>query len=113
MQKDTTLAIRLYIRERRKKTGDSQETLAEKVGVSTATISNLETGRNGFTDKTLAAIAAALNCHPSDLLKPPESSDKVSGETEIKDLLRRIDGLPAEAINPLWRLISGYLEDGA
>ncbi|WP_245488379.1 helix-turn-helix transcriptional regulator [Mesorhizobium sp. Pch-S] len=38
---------------------------------------------------------------------------KVSGETAVKDLLRSIDKLPEAAINPLWRLISGYLEDAA
>lgn len=36
---------------------------------------------------------------------------KVSGEVAIKDLLRTIDKLPEAAVNPLWRLISGYLED--
>lgn len=107
----TTLAVPLFIKPRRKKLNISQEKLAEQVGVSTATISNLETGRNGFTDKTLAALADALKCRPADLLTPIGSDDKVSGEHAVKSLLRRIDGLPEEAINPVWRLISGYVED--
>jgi len=111
MTKDTTLAVPLFIRERRKKLNISQEKLAEMVGVSTATISNLETGRNGFTDKTLASVADALKCRPVDLLLPLSDRGKVSGEKDVKDLLRHIDGLPKEAINAVWRLISGYVED--
>lgn len=111
MVKDTTLAVPLFIKERRKKMNISQEKLAERVGVTTATISNLETGRNGFTDKTLAAVAEALKCRPVDLLLPLDNEDKVSGETAVKALLRKIYGLPEEAINPVWRLISGYVED--
>ncbi|MBX4889808.1 helix-turn-helix domain-containing protein [Rhizobium bangladeshense] len=111
MVKETTLAVPLFIKERRKKLNISQEKLAERVGVTTATISNLETGRNGFTDKTLAAIAEALKCRPVDLLVPLGNDDKVEGEVAVKALLRKISGLPEDAINPLWRLISGYLED--
>lgn len=107
----STLAVPLFIKARRKKLNISQETLAERVGVSTATISNLETGRNGFSDKTLAALADALRCRPADLMLPPGSEDKVSGEHAVKALLRTIEGLPEEAINPVWRLISGYVED--
>ncbi|WP_342586165.1 hypothetical protein [Mesorhizobium hungaricum] len=36
---------------------------------------------------------------------------KISGERAVKDLLRTIENLPEAAVNPLWRLISGYLED--
>ena len=111
MTKDTALAIPLFIKERRKKMNMSQETLAERVGVSPATISNLETGRNGFSDKTLAAVAEALKCRPVDLLLPLGDQTKVSGEAAVKDLLSRIEGLPTTAINPIWKLISGYIED--
>lgn len=111
MTKEATLAVQLFIRERRNKMKLSQEALAERAGVTTATISNLETGRNGFTDKTLAAVATALNCRPIDLLMPMGSDQLVSGEVGIKNLLRRIDGLPDEAVNHVWRLISGYIED--
>lgn len=111
MTKDTTLAVPLFIKERRKKLNLSQERLAELANVTTPTISNLETGRNGFTDKTLAAIADALKCTPADLLLPMANQGKVSGETAVKGLLRQIDGLPPEAVNAVWRLISGYVED--
>lgn len=111
MAKETTLAIPLYIKERRKKLQMSQERLAELAGLSTATISNLETGRNGFTDKALAQVSDALGCRPVDLFSPMDKGGLVSGEKAVKDLLRKIDGLPPEAINAVWRLISGYVED--
>lgn len=42
--------------------------MAEIVGVTASTISQLETGKQGFTDSTLVALAEALSCTPGDLL---------------------------------------------
>lgn len=38
------------------------------VGVSAPSISQLERGKQGFTDTTLASLADALACSPGDLL---------------------------------------------
>lgn len=57
-----------FFREWRKFRGLTQEQLAERIGVSTATISQLESGKQGFTDNTLEALAAELHCGPGDLL---------------------------------------------
>ncbi len=38
-------------------------------------------------------------------------SQKVSGEQAIKELLSRIDKLPEAALQPIWRLIDGYIKD--
>jgi transcriptional regulator with XRE-family HTH domain len=59
---------RFFFREWRKFRGRNQEELAEIVGVTTSTISQLETGKQGFTDSTLVALADALFCSPGDLL---------------------------------------------
>lgn len=106
-----TLAVETSVRERRKLRGWTLAELASEAGLSTTAVHNLESGKNGFTDKTLAALAKALDCRPADLLLPVEGAGKASGEVAIKKLLRQIDGLPEEAINPVWRLISGYVED--
>lgn len=112
MTKEAALAVPLFIKERRKKKNMSQETLATKVGVSTATISNLETGRNGFTDKTLAAIAEALNCSPVDLLRPMNDDGRVSGEAAISNLLERADIIPPGEGHRAYRvLMSVFGED--
>ena len=64
------LAVPTSVRDRRKARGWTQPELADRAGVSTTAIHNLEAGKNGFTDKTLAALAAALECRPADLLLP-------------------------------------------
>lgn len=59
---------RFFFREWRKFRGLNQEELAELVGVTPSTISQLETAKQGFTDSTLVALAEALHCEPGDLL---------------------------------------------
>jgi transcriptional regulator with XRE-family HTH domain len=59
---------RFFFREWRKHRGYNQEDLAEMIGVTASTISQLETGKQGFTDSTLVALADALYCSPGDLL---------------------------------------------
>lgn len=59
---------RYYFREWRKHRNLTQEALASRVGMSTPSISQIETGKQGFTDTTLEALADALQCQPGDLL---------------------------------------------
>lgn len=47
----------------------TQEGLAERIGLTAPSISQLETGKQGFTDKSLEAFAEALGCSPGDLLE--------------------------------------------
>lgn len=65
-----------FIREWRKHRAMTQEDLAAEIGVSTATISQLETGNQGFSDRTLYALAGALGCTAGDLLSAaPQNPD--------------------------------------
>lgn len=59
---------RYFFKEWRKFRGLNQEELADLVGVTASSISQLETGKQGFSDTTLAALAEALSCSPADLL---------------------------------------------
>lgn len=59
---------RFFFKEWRKHRGYTQETLAEMIGVQASSISQLETGKQGFSDTTLIALAEALKCSPGDLL---------------------------------------------
>lgn len=59
---------RHFIREWRKHRGLTQPQLAERIGVSTSSISQLETYKQGYSQATLEAIAEALGCEPADLL---------------------------------------------
>lgn len=58
-----------YLRERRVLT---QEELAQKAGLRTATVGDLERGKHRPRPSTLRKIAAALHVDPTDLL--PESA---------------------------------------
>lgn len=62
------LKPRFFFREWRKHRGMTQEDLAAEVGVTASSISQLETGKQGWTDATLIALADALHCQPADLL---------------------------------------------
>jgi len=59
---------RHFIREWRRHRGLGQEQLAARVDMTTSSISQIETYKQGWTDETLAAIAEALQCSPGDLL---------------------------------------------
>jgi transcriptional regulator with XRE-family HTH domain len=59
---------RHFIKEWRKARGLTQEQLADRIGVAVSTISQLETGKQGYSQPTLEAIAEALDCEPADLL---------------------------------------------
>lgn len=72
-----------FIREWRKHRGLTQEALAASIGVSTATISQIENGKQGYTDTTLFDLAAALGCDAGDLLKRSPLSDPETQEVPI------------------------------
>ena len=105
------LAIPTSVKERRKRRGLTQAELAHAVGLSTTAIHNLEAGKNGFTDKTLAALAAALECHPADLLMPISTKqEKIRTEPEILAFLARIDGLNEKDITVVFAVIQNALQ---
>lgn len=57
-----------FIAEWRSFRGLTQEQLAGRVDMSTSSISQLESGKQGYSQSTLEALAAALNCEAGDLL---------------------------------------------
>lgn len=59
---------RTFIQEWRKHRGLSQTELGEATGLSTATISQIENVKTGYSQANLEAIARALKVHPVDLL---------------------------------------------
>jgi transcriptional regulator with XRE-family HTH domain len=48
----------------------TQETLAQRVGISRASLANIETGRQSVLVHQLYALAAALDLAPADFLLP-------------------------------------------
>lgn len=87
---------RHFIREWRKHRGFTQEQLASRLEVAVSTISQLETGKQGYSQPTLEAIAEALSCQPADLLiRNPLVEDAV---WSIEDQLKRADPAKRETI---------------
>lgn len=85
---DQSRRNRHYVREWRKYRHLTQEQLADRLGVATSTISQLETGKQGYSQAILEALADALSCQPADLLRRDPNK-----EGEIVDLF---DGLTDE-----------------
>jgi transcriptional regulator with XRE-family HTH domain len=59
---------RHFIKQWRKFRHLTQEQLAGRIDVTAGAISQLESGRIGYTQATLEALAEALSCSPGDLL---------------------------------------------
>ncbi|MCA6108158.1 helix-turn-helix transcriptional regulator [Bradyrhizobium sp. CNPSo 4026] len=53
----------------------TQEQLAERAGMTVGNISQLEQGKQGYSDKGLHAIAEALQCTPGQLLMVDPTED--------------------------------------
>lgn len=79
---------RHFIRQWRKKRGLTLEQLAGRLEVSTSSISQLETGKQGYSQPMLEAIADALGCQPADLLmRDPSKEDAMwSIEGQLKNV---------------------------
>lgn len=57
-----------FIRQWRKYRNLTIEKLADRIGMSNGNLSNIETGKTGYSQETLEDIAEALRCDPADLL---------------------------------------------
>lgn len=76
---------RNFVREWRKHRKLTQEKLAELTGYTPSSISQLETGVQGYEEATLVKLSQALACRPGDLISgPPE-------EIEFINELRQLD----------------------
>lgn len=66
---------RIFLKEWRKYRGMTQEALAEAAGMSVSNVSQLEQGRQGYSDEGLEALAEALNCSPGQILMVDPTRD--------------------------------------
>lgn len=66
---------RHFIRQWREYRNLTQDQLAERVGVTPGTISQLETGRINYRQPLLEALADALRCRPGDILNIDPTQD--------------------------------------
>jgi len=99
-----------FIREWRKAKGETQESLAEKIGSTSGAISQLENGIINYTQPTLEAIAAALGCRPGDLLNRLPSEGASTPENQLKLALLAY-GVDAEDIKRAISSVKVFLDD--
>jgi transcriptional regulator with XRE-family HTH domain len=105
MGNKTVLAVPTFVRAWRKYRKLTQEQLAEMVGLTAASISQLETGSQGFTHESLAAFAKALDCTPADLLSyDPRRDDS------FWPLLQAAERLEGQPRRQLLRIITSALD---
>ncbi|RVH87765.1 XRE family transcriptional regulator [Sinorhizobium meliloti] len=98
---------RHYIRQWRKHRGLTQEQLASRMDVATSTISQLETGKQGYSQPMLENLADALGCQPADLLmRDPLREGSV---WSIEDQLRSV---PMERRNQIIAVVETLLKTG-
>lgn len=86
-----------FIREWREYRGLTQERLADRLDITKGALSNIETGKSGYTEPMLKALAYALMCEPADLImRNPLKEDAIWSiwdqvpETERPRVLRLI-----------------------
>ncbi|TIX23889.1 MAG: helix-turn-helix transcriptional regulator [Mesorhizobium sp.] len=107
-----------FFRAWRKHRHLNQEQLAEKVGLTAPSISQLETGKQWIAESTLVALAKALECRPGDLLlwapgDAEAASGPIKGADKIRRTLERIVGLTPDNITVLLSAISGFQQANA
>ena len=76
-----------HIRRYRKACGLSQETLAEKVGISVTHMSHIETGCTKLNLPVLAKIAEGLSVGTDALLFDESNLDKSMLSAEVREML--------------------------
>ena len=80
-------AIGQRIRKFRKALGISQETLAEKVNISTTHMSHIETGNTKLSLSVLVSLANALEVRTDDLLYDESPASRTSSINRIMQVL--------------------------
>ena len=91
----------------RKKTGFSQEKLAEAADLSAQTISDIEGCRTWVSDKTLEKLASILKVDVFQLFIPPDDDDEGNVDPLLYRQLTKLKGILKEDIDK--RLDEFYL----
>ena len=94
------------IRELRKKRGFKQEELAERVGLESASISNIENGYNYPTIANLENILKVLNCTFLDAF---DFDHKNSSSNLIKEINQKLKENPSR-IEDIYKIIMALVK---
>ena len=110
MDKQLKLEFGARVRSLRRRAGMTQTELAERIGKSLDTVSNIERGVSSTRIETMAAIATALS---GDLAELFEWSEPVSPDKEkrraVERLVRLVEGESAETIERVTAMVETAL----
>jgi len=84
------------IKNHRELLGISQEKLAEKAGISSNMLRDIEGCRTWVSDTTIINIAAALKTDIYRLFMPPTINEDENYSTVLRDLTKTFDKLQAD-----------------
>lgn len=98
------MARRIFIREWRKFRGLTLVQLSERVGMTQASMSRIETGKQPYSQPVLEAIADALSCEPSDLI------GRLPGAPQELTLL--VNRIPPENVETATNVLKALLKAG-
>lgn len=95
----------LRVQSLRRRKGITQEKLAEEVGKSLDTVSNIERGFSSTRIETAAQLAEALGVSLAELFEfgPPVAGDKEKRKA-VERLVRLVEAESAETVEGLTRL---------
>lgn len=105
------VAIGQRIRERRRALGQSQQDLAESLGVSFQQVQKYERGANRISFSRLVEIAGALRCRLNDLAEgldpdqPPDVIEHVNALMAADGALEMLEAFAALPSDPLRRAV--------
>ena len=85
----------------RKYRGLTQEDASEKIGLTQSALSAMETGKRGFTFKSLERICDVYKVHPSDLFLDNDFPPLVLSREAVKELLRMVADLKDHEVGQL------------
>ena len=89
----------------RKKSGLTQEQLAEKIDFSCRSLSFLECGVNFVTAETLEKLCVALNVTPKQLFDFDYNQNSKNIKSDINHLIEK----NPEKLNDIYKILNGFL----
>ena len=93
------------LKKARKQVGLTQDSLAERVGLSRASITNIELGRQHVALHSVFLLASALGITPRQLLPEQTQNDSNTTSTPL-NLLRSWPGLAKESQQWITRIVA-------
>lgn len=94
--------MKTKVRELRKKSGMTQEQLAERAGITQGYVGMLERGERRLNSDIIEGIARALKVNPSDLIATNQVDEPL---VEINSILRTLSAQDVEAVLQYTRVL--------